>query len=412
MSRQHATPLLISADGQEASLVVPLGLGVGGHGMSEATIQEFVHSYPSCLPISEIDPMFVGPVAICRELATPAGAIDNFLVTPSGLPVLVECKLWRNPEGRREVVGQILDYSKELTKWSASDLQRETSRRLGRKGNVLLDLVREAGHDVDEIMFNDALTFNLRRGRFLLLIVGDGIREGVEAIADYLQAHAGLHFTLGLVEMPIYAAPDGTKLVVPRVLARTQTIARTVISVPDGMAVTDGEDEDGEEGFVPSDSPERNEARERRRHTRFSFWTEFLEGLRLDDPEQMLPTPSLGGHIVFKFGAPGGSSWITVYRDARYNAVGLALSSNVNSPGERASRLLADQAHEIAEELGGATVDFSKDRPDVSQRYVVRNLEDPSERGKALNWLRERTNAFINCLRPRIRSALKELSIE
>lgn len=412
MSRQHATPLLISADGHEASPVVPLGLGVGGHGMSEATIQEFVHSYPSCLPISEIDPMFVGPVAICRELATPAGAIDNFLVTPSGLPVLVECKLWRNPEGRREVVGQILDYSKELTKWSASDLQREASRRLGRKGNVLLDLVREAGHDVDEIMFNDALTFNLRRGRFLLLIVGDGIREGVEAIADYLQAHAGLHFTLGLVEMPIYAAPDGAKLVVPRVLAKTQTIARTVISVPDGMVVTDGEDEDGEEGFVPTDSPERNEARERRRQTRFSFWTEFLEGLRLDDPEQMLPTPSLGGHVVFKLGAPGGSSWITVYRDARYNAVGLALSSNVNSPGERASRLLADQAHEIAEELGGATVDFSKDRPDVSQRYVVRNLDDPSERGKALNWLRERTNAFINCLRPRIRSALKELSIE
>lgn len=412
MSRQHATPLLISADGHEASPVVPLGLGVGGHGMSEATIQEFVHSYPSCLPISEIDPMFVGPVAICRELATPAGAIDNFLVTPSGLPVLVECKLWRNPEGRREVVGQILDYSKELTKWSASDLQREASRRLGRKGNVLLDLVREAGHDVDEIMFNDALTFNLRRGRFLLLIVGDGIREGVEAIADYLQAHAGLHFTLGLVEMPIYAAPDGAKLVVPRVLAKTQTIARTVISVPDGMAVMDGEDEDGEEGFVPTDSPERNEARERRRQTRFSFWTEFLEGLRLDDPEQMLPTPSLGGHVVFKLGAPGGSSWITVYRDARYNAVGLALSSNVNSPGERASRLLADQAHEIAEELGGATVDFSKDRPDVSQRYVVRNLDDPSERGKALNWLRERTNAFINCLRPRIRSALKELSIE
>ena len=63
----------------------------------------------------------------------------------------------------------------------------------------MLDLVREAGHTVDEIGFNDALTFNLRRGRFLLLIVGDGIRGGVEAIAEYLQAHAGLHFTLGLV---------------------------------------------------------------------------------------------------------------------------------------------------------------------------------------------------------------------
>ena len=58
--------------------------------------------------------MFTGPVPICTELSTPAGAIDNFMVTPSGLPVLVECKLWRNPEGRREVIGQILDYAKEL----------------------------------------------------------------------------------------------------------------------------------------------------------------------------------------------------------------------------------------------------------------------------------------------------------
>ena len=69
--------------------------------------------------------MFSGPVAICTELNTLAGPIDNFMVTPSGLPVLVECKLWRNPEARREVVSQILDYAKELSRWSSSDVQRE-----------------------------------------------------------------------------------------------------------------------------------------------------------------------------------------------------------------------------------------------------------------------------------------------
>jgi hypothetical protein len=378
--------------------------------MNEAAIQDLVHRYPSCLPIAEIDPLFVGPVAICRELATPAGPIDNFLVTPSGLPVLVECKLWRNPEGRREVVGQILDYSKELTKWSASDLQREASRRLGRKGNVLLDLVREAGHDVDEVAFNDAVTFNLRRGRFLLLIVGDGIREGVEAIAEYLQAHAGLHFTLGLVELPIYAAPDGSRLVVPRVLAKTVTIARSVISVPEGMIVE--ESDDGEDAAGVPVSPERLAARALRRETRHQFWSEFLNGLRLDDPEQMIPSPALGGHIVFKFGAPGGSSWLTVYRDARYDAVGLTLSSNLGSPGERASVMLAEQAKEIAAELEGATVDFSQPRPDISQRYVVRDLDDHAERQRAIAWLQQKTNAFINCLRPRIRSALIGLGQE
>ena len=162
--------------------------------MSEAYIQQLVHEHPACLPIAEIDAMFSGPVPICTELNTPAGSIDNFLVTPSGLPVLVECKLWRNPEARREVVSQILDYAKELSRWSSSDVQRAVRQRIKGDSNPLLEKFRAADLRVDEQQFNDALTANLRRGRFLLLIVGDGIREGVEAITEYLRAHAGLHF--------------------------------------------------------------------------------------------------------------------------------------------------------------------------------------------------------------------------
>lgn len=100
-------------------------------------------------------------------------------------------------------------------------------------------MMRAAGHHVDEMVFNDALTLSLRRGRFLLLIVGDGIRGSVEAIAEYLQAHAGLHFSLGLVEMPIYDAPDGTHVIAPRVLVRTNVIVRHVVSVPKGYTLSE-----------------------------------------------------------------------------------------------------------------------------------------------------------------------------
>jgi hypothetical protein len=102
--------------------LTPFNPQCGDGAVSEADIQALVHKHPGCLPIAEIDPMFSGPVPICTELNTPAGPIDIFMVTPSGLPVLIECKLWRNPEGRREVVGQILDYAKELSRWSSSDL--------------------------------------------------------------------------------------------------------------------------------------------------------------------------------------------------------------------------------------------------------------------------------------------------
>ena len=109
---------------------------------------------------------------------------------------LAEFKLWRNPQARREVIGQILDYAKEIASWSYEDLQREVSRALKRPGNVLFDLVRATDPDVEEGVFVDNVTRHLRRGEFLLLIIGDGIREGVENIVDFVQQHSGLHFNL------------------------------------------------------------------------------------------------------------------------------------------------------------------------------------------------------------------------
>lgn len=129
MTRQHVTPVFIPPSGAASALIAVPQVSVGG--VLEDFIQALVHDHPSVLPIAEIDPIFKGAVAVCRELETPAGPIDNFLVTPSGLPVLVECKLWRNAEARREVVGQILDYAKELARFTVSDLQREVGKRLG-----------------------------------------------------------------------------------------------------------------------------------------------------------------------------------------------------------------------------------------------------------------------------------------
>jgi hypothetical protein len=255
------------------------------------------------------------------------------VVTPSGLPVLVACKLWRNPEARREVVSQILDYAKELSRWSSSDVQREVSHRLKRDGNPLLDIVRKVDPEIDEREFNDALTKNLRRGRFLLLIVGNGIREGVEAIAEYLRLHAGLRFSLGLVELPIYCMPNGDRLVVPRVLARTHLIERNVVAVPDGYMV---EAEDG--GSVAEIDPDRAVLAEQS----LRFWTEFIDDyLKLDDPEQQKPRPARLGYISLSLPAP--VSWLTVYRGFRPDRVGIFLSCHRNTAGAYARQAIIDE---------------------------------------------------------------------
>ncbi|MBC7985624.1 MAG: hypothetical protein H7X93_02995 [Sphingomonadaceae bacterium] len=403
MARQHATPLLISPDGISVESLRPLTLGLGGHEFSEAAIQALIQEFPNCLPIAEIDPLFIDPVPICTELNTPAGPIDNFMVTASGLPVLVECKLWRNPEGRREVVGQILDYAKELSRWTSSDLQREVSRRLRRDGNTVLELVRSAGHEIDEIGFNDALTTNLRRGRFLLLIVGDGIREGVEAISEYLQTHAGLHFTLGLVEMPIHAAADGSRVIAPRVLAKTVLIGREVVAVPDGFVLVDA----GQAGSEPDDDLDGETS------SRRDFMQELVAGLVLDDPDQPRPRVSPKGWLSLYMPAPKSSCWVSVLdKRTPHPRVGCRLTSNVGTMGEAAISRIVDDWSELKQQLGGnpELIEQSPGRFVIEELLTIDRKASDQEKERALQWLQARVREFVAVFRPRIRDAVEELA--
>ena len=210
-------------------------------GYNEAWLQHLLADHPQALPITEIEPFLEKAVPICLELNTKAGPIDLLLVSPRGDIVVVECKLWRNPQARREVVGQILDYAKELPHLSYEGFEAEIFKAQPANGAQKADpLYVRTGAEAEgltEHEFIDAVSRNLRRGRFLLLIVGDGIQEGVEAIADFLQQHAGMHFTLALVEMAIFKREPEGYIVQPRILARTQMVPRGVVAIQDNQIV-------------------------------------------------------------------------------------------------------------------------------------------------------------------------------
>lgn len=242
---QFGTPHLIAnldrADSGQELERVPFTSGTKPY--DENWLQSFVMDHPRVLPVAEIEPVFDRIVPVCRELPTPAGFVDNLFVTPRGGLVLCECKLWRNPKARREVVGQILDYAKDLSTWTYEDLIGAVAKAQlagtaeEESGDPLFDRV-VSSQEVDEATFIDNVSRNLRLGRFLLLILGDGIREGVESLATYVQKHSGLHFTLALVELGLFRMPEGTGyLVQPRVIARTINIERGTVRVVDGEAV-------------------------------------------------------------------------------------------------------------------------------------------------------------------------------
>lgn len=401
-------PRLVLTGGDADELLKPLALASGDR--NEAWLRDFILRHPLALPTAEIDPAFADPIGICSELRTAAGPIDALLVNRHGAIVLVECKLFRNPQARREVVAQILDYAKEIARWRYSDLQAAVSQRLGRRGeNALYRLVADRHPEVTEASFVDAVSRNLARGRFMLLIAGDGIRQETEAIAEYIQDHAALRFTLGLVELRGFGLPEGRMLVQPRLLARTVMLERTVFVTAEAGAATLeplAEYESVEEAPPASDGRTRMLAEDR------AFWAEYVRRLVLDDPAQPIPTPRGIGNARASLGHP--DIWLMAYRARGWHQVGVVVRLR-GTEGRRIYDLMkADAAGieaELAPRLGGATLtwsDWNEAKGTASITAVLDdNFEPPAEAvERHLAFLLPMTNAFANAFRPRIRAAL------
>ncbi|MFB3892762.1 MAG: hypothetical protein ACE15C_12145 [Phycisphaerae bacterium] len=205
-----------------------------GKEYSEDWLQQLLFAHPEILPASEFDEAFHGAHAVGREVPTAAGPIDLLLLNERGWLILVETKLWRNPESRREVVAQIVEYASAMQTWTSEDLERALKNALSSPvKSSLVDHFREHP-GFDERRFQDTLTRNLQSGRFLLLVVGDGIREGVEQMADFLQRTPLLHYSLGLVELGLWRIDANQKwpiYVQPRVVTRTREIMRSLVTV-------------------------------------------------------------------------------------------------------------------------------------------------------------------------------------
>jgi hypothetical protein len=117
--------LVLLNDDAEAQVVSRVPEGVAAQ---EHPLRDLIYDHPALLPLHELEPGIGRVVTVAKELNLPgAGFIDVLLVSEHGRLIVVECKLWRNPQARREVVGQVLDYARELARYGYEDLQRTVS---------------------------------------------------------------------------------------------------------------------------------------------------------------------------------------------------------------------------------------------------------------------------------------------
>lgn len=198
---------------------------------SEKWLQELLQNHPHILPVDEIDPVFFPLIPIGREVATSVGFIDNLFISQSGYLVIVETKLWRNPEAKRKVLAQAIDYAGELSNWSFKKLNDESKKN---HNTDLIDLIqRTYDSDADEVPDEDIIIRNLRSGRFLILVVSDRIRKSLIDTLTFINRFPHLAANVGLIEMQCYLLPDNQDdiLVVPSIAAKTEIVERSIVQI-------------------------------------------------------------------------------------------------------------------------------------------------------------------------------------
>lgn len=242
--RMSKQPVIISANGVQKLNRIPLNSGT----FKEEWLQSILAETPSVLPTADIAPIFAPLLGIAREVRLKtddnnSGRIDNLYISKHGHLVIVETKLWNNPEARREVVGQILDYAKEVKDWDYEKLNA-IYREYNKAKGSLFDALVAAGYQQqeNEADFIDTVNTNIRNAQFLLMIVGDGIRSGVEKIAEYLNASPDMHHRLALCELEVYELGNGRRLVVPQLTTKTQIIERGIVRIENGSVRVDMSD--------------------------------------------------------------------------------------------------------------------------------------------------------------------------
>lgn len=150
-------------------------------------------------------------VVFARELSTRSGPIDLIGIGSSGSITIMECKLAKNHQIKREVVGQVLDYAASL--WE-SDIATLSEAFRARSGSDPFEAIRrqfgEEAESFDEEGCRSEVARRLLEGDFRLLVAVDRIDPELRRIIQYVNSRGGSKPGLRLVAVEFPRYQQGT----------------------------------------------------------------------------------------------------------------------------------------------------------------------------------------------------------
>ena len=155
-------------------------------------------------------------------------AVDHLLIDQDAVPTLVEMKRGSNPDLRRKIVGQLLEYAAHASEtWSAQELreafERQTSSDKVDSRDELARLLQSDG-EPDADGFWKAVSTNLAAKRLRLLSVADDIPDPLARVVAFLNAQMPRIEVLD-VEIKRFHGKS-VQMLVPRVASRRGRFGR------------------------------------------------------------------------------------------------------------------------------------------------------------------------------------------
>lgn len=410
------TALLIEdpTQARQASCLTPKLLTAGDDGSrDEKWLQKLIFDYPQLLPLSELEAEAGHFLPLCQELPLPRGGrsvySDLLGVTRSGRLVIVECKLWRNPQSRREVIAQITEYAAILRRWSFSDLSERLKKKEGWTGaNPLFDLAKKQWPDLEEAKFVDGVTRSLAIGDFYLLIVGDGIRSDTISIVEHMAGTGAGLARLGLVEIQLWTDARGRMVAVPRIAVRTEVLKHRVLISGDGQPLImdmDPLSENPAEFTGEKPSPTTSEQISERLDNK-AFWQRFIGEIKFDHAEQ--PPPRHRGNNFVHINMPAGAPPITAYRWKGGDEIGLFLRLKQET-GRDVFSQLKNEAETLDKESEFYLKFYvKKDEPFEGLIEIKNKWSSFQDEDKQISWLKNTANRLVSLLRPRLKALYEQ----
>jgi len=194
---------------------------------NEDELQKIIADNPELI-LAETEPSIE---LVQREVSLPdkAGRVDIVFIDSEGLPILVEVKLERNRESRREVIAQIFDYVSAFTQFTIYEFDDAV-------GGSLMIAINKLVDDQSNINIGEAIkkkcSSNLSAGRAKLVLAVDKARDDLTRIVEYVNDHSDLD--VRLVEIKKYPNKNKENIFIPNIIVnRGKHIVAPVRATPE-----------------------------------------------------------------------------------------------------------------------------------------------------------------------------------